>query len=77
MKTLFVILSLSVSGCLIFLDEDCDTYSRDYSHTEYDCYYRAERVEVCNRYYCWDETRDVQVCDEYHVCYDRSDRNWR
>ena len=66
-----------MSGCLILIDEDCDIYSVDYSHTEFECYHRPERVQVCNRYYCWDDPRNVQVCDEYHVCYDRSDRNIR
>ena len=71
MRTLFVILSLVMSGCIILLEEECDRYDRDYSHSEYDCYYTTERVEVCNRYYCWMENREVQVCDEYHICYDR------
>ena len=71
MKNTIIVLSLTLSGCLIFVDDDCDRNSPDYSHTEYDCYSISERVEVCNRNYCWYERRESQVCDEYHVCYDR------
>ena len=56
-------------------EQECLPRDPDYSHTEYDCYIATERVDVCNRHYCWEETRDVSVCDEYHVCYDN--RRWR
>ena len=71
MKYLIIIMTMFLSGCLILLDEDCDPYSVDYSHSEWDCYTSGERVEVCNRHYCWDEYRNVEVCDEYHVCDER------
>ena len=69
MRVVLLVLFCMLQGCLILLD-DCDPYHPDYSHTEYDCYYGQERVEVCNRYYCWEETREVSICDEYHVCYE-------
>ncbi len=76
MRFLFLLMAVLMSGCLLILDDECDRYSPDYSHTEYDCYFANERVEVCNVQYCWYETRDRRVCDEYHVCHDRRSRTW-
>jgi hypothetical protein len=73
MKYIFFMMSLLLSGCFIIVDDECHRHDPYYSHTEYDCYYASERVQVCNRDYCWHETRDRRVCDEYDVCYDR---NW-
>ena len=70
---LFFMLFL-LNGCLLLIEDDCDPWHPDFSHTEYDCYDARERVDVCNVQYCWEETRTVSVCDEYHVCNDRRRR---
>ena len=75
MRAVLLVLLCMLQGCLILLEDDCDLYHPEYSHTEYDCYYGQDRVQVCKRYYCWEETREVEICDEHHVCYDN--RRWR
>jgi len=72
MKLLLSLLSsLLLSGCLLILDNDCDTDDPDYSHTEYDCYHATRAVEVCDGRYCWEEWRESRVCDEHHICFQR------
>lgn len=68
MKMFLLFFVFALQGCLIVVDEDCDTNHPDYEYTETDCYYTIDTVRVCNRHYCWNETRDVHVCEEYHVC---------
>ena len=73
-KTTVILTLLTLSGCLIVLDDDCDRTDPDYWYTEYDCYYVTETFEVCGRNSCWIEDRSRRVCDEYYIC---EDREWR
>lgn len=60
------------TGCP--LTDDCEPEDNNYSHTEYDCYYKDYSVEVCGRNGCTNETRSKHVCEDVHVCY--SDNEW-
>ena len=61
-----IILAMSV-GCRF--ETDCDPEDNNYSHSEYDCYYKEYSVEVCDRDGCHDEVRTKHVCEDVHVCY--------
>jgi hypothetical protein len=67
-KFLFALAIVSLTtGCP--LEEDCSPEDNDYSHSEYDCYYKDYSVDVCDRDGCHSETRSKQVCEDVHVCY--------
>ena len=68
LKLIFAMLVLSLNtGCPLV--EDCEPEDNDYSHSEYDCYYKYYSVEVCGRNGCTTETRSKEVCEDIHVCY--------
>ena len=71
MKFKFVCIVMSclfLTGCP--LEDDCEPSDNDFSHTEYDCYYKDYSVEVCGRHGCKNETRSKHVCEDVHVCYE-------
>lgn len=75
-KVVYIMSLISLSGCLLILDDDCERDDPDYWYTEHDCYDHRVRVRVCNEYnVCWYEDRYNRVCDDYHVCRDNED--WR